>query len=106
MISTLQRSFKLKKEFTDVSSDLKMNEIEIIARLYYLLNNLSEKQQFDLFKQFLNGNTANILFKMTIDMSPEQRFIFMRHLEQIQPEKDKPGSSLFSEQEKKRSAFL
>ena len=90
MISTLQRSFKLKKEFSDVSADLKMNEFEIIAQLYYLLNNLTEKQQFDLFNQFLNGNTANFLFKMAIDMSHEQRFIFMKHLEEMQPEKEKP----------------
>ena len=90
MISTLQRSIKLKKEFTGASADLKMNEFEIVARLYYLLNNLSEKQQLDLFKQLLNGSTANFLFKMTIDMSPEQRFIFMKHLEEIQPEKEKP----------------
>lgn len=90
MISTLQRSLKLRKEFTDVSSDLKMNEFEIVARLYYLLKSLSEKQQFDLFKQFLNGSTANFLFKMAIDMSHEQRFVFMRHLEEMQPEKEKP----------------
>ena len=89
MISTLQRSFKLRKEFTDASSDLKMNEFEIVARLYCLLNKLSEKQQFDLLKQFLNGSTASFLFKKTIDMSPEQRFIFMKHLEEMQPEKEK-----------------
>ncbi len=90
MISTLQQSFKLKKEFTDASADLKMNECEIVARLYCLLNKLSKKQQFDLFKQFLNGSTANFLFKMTIDMPHEQRFIFMKHLEEMQPEKEKP----------------
>ena len=90
MISMLQRSFKLKKEFTDVSSDLKMKEFEIVARLYYLLNTLSEKQKFDLFKQFLNGSTANFLFKMAIDMPQEQRFIFMKHLEEMQSEKEKP----------------
>jgi len=89
MISTLQRSFKLRKEFTDASSDLKMNDFEIVARLYYLLNKLSKKQQFNLFKQFLNGSTANFLFKKTIDMSPEKRFIFMKHLEEMQPEKEK-----------------
>ena len=85
MISTLQRSFKLEKEFSDVSSDLRMNEYEVVARLYYLLNNLSEKQQTDLFRQFLNGSTANYLLKMAIDMSNEQRFIFMKHLEEMQP---------------------
>ena len=90
MISTLQRSLKLRKDYTDVSSDLRMNEHEVIARLYYLLNNLSEKQQIDLSRQFLNGSTANFLLKMAIDMSNEQRFIFMKHVEEMQPEADKP----------------
>jgi Tfp pilus assembly protein PilZ len=90
MISTLQRSFKLKKEFMEPSFALKMNECEVVARLYYLINNLTEKQQIDLFKQFLNGSTAAFLLKMTIDMSKEQRFIFMRHLEEMQPARKKP----------------
>ncbi|MGD9181092.1 MAG: PilZ domain-containing protein [Desulfobacterales bacterium] len=90
MISTLQRSLKLKKEYTDVSSDLRMNEHEVIARLYYLLNNLSEKRQLDLFRQFLNGSTAKFLLKMAIDMSQEQRFIFMKRVEEMQPETEKP----------------
>lgn len=90
MISTLQRSFKLKKEYSDASTDLRMGEHEVIARLYYLLNNLSEKQQTDLFRQFLNGSTANYLLKMAIDMSNEQRFIFMKHLEEMQPNAEQP----------------
>jgi Tfp pilus assembly protein PilZ len=90
MISTLQRSFKLGKEYIKPSSDRKMSEYEVVARLYFLVNNLAEKQQIDLFRRFLNGSTANFLLKMCIDMSKEQRFIFMKHLEEMQPEKDKP----------------
>jgi len=90
MISTLQRSFKLRKEYIEPSSDLKMSEHEVVARLYFLINKLSEKQQIDLFRQFLNGSTASFLLKMCIDMSKEQRFIFMKHLEEMQLEKDSP----------------
>jgi Tfp pilus assembly protein PilZ len=86
MISTLQRSFKLRKDFIDPSPNLKLNEYEIVARLYYLINNLSEKQKTDLFMQFLNGSTTNFLLKMAIDVSHEQRFVFMKHLEEMQPE--------------------
>lgn len=87
MITTLQRSFKLKKEYTTSPvSPLKMNDYEVFARLYYLINNLPEKKQKDLLKQFLNGNTANFLLKTAIDMSNEQRFIFMKHLEEMQSE--------------------
>jgi Tfp pilus assembly protein PilZ len=87
MITTLQRSFKLNKEYTTSPvSPLKMNDYEIFARLYYLINNLSEKKQKDLLNQFLNGNTANFLLKTAIDMSNEQRFILMKHLEEMQPE--------------------
>ena len=90
MISTLQRSFKLKKEYsTRPSSPLKMNDYEVVARLYYLINNLSEKLQNDLFRQFRNGSAANFLLKTAIDMSNEQRFIFMKHLEEMQSETDK-----------------
>lgn len=87
MISTLQRSFKLRKEYTgEPSAGFDMNKYEVIARLYYLIGNLSEKQQNDIFRQFLKGNTANFLLKMAIDMSKEQRFVFMKHLEEMQPE--------------------
>ena len=93
MITTLQRSFKLKKEYTSTSSTsaspLKINDYEVIARLYYLINNLPPKKQNDLLRQFLNGNTANFLLKAAIDMSNEQRFIFMKHLEEMQPETGK-----------------
>lgn len=89
MISTLQRSYKVKKEYIEPTSDLKISEYEVVARLYLLINNMSEKQQIDLLRQFLSGSTANFLLKMCIDMSKEQRFIFMKHLEK-QPEKDKP----------------
>jgi len=90
MLATLQRSFKLKKEYdADPSTALRMNDYEVVARLYYLINNLSENQQNDLWRQFLNGNTANFLVKTAIDMSKEQRFIFMRHLEEMQLESGK-----------------
>ena len=90
MISTLQRSLKLAKDYIEPSSELKMSEYEVFARLYFLINTLSEKQQIDLFRQFLNGNTSSFLLKMCIDMSREQRLIFMRHLEEMRPEKDIP----------------
>jgi Tfp pilus assembly protein PilZ len=90
MISTLQKTFKLRKDYIDPSANLKLNEYEIVARLYYLINNLSEKQKTDLFMQFLNGSTTNFLLKMAIDMSHEQRFIFMKHLEEMQPEPELP----------------
>jgi Tfp pilus assembly protein PilZ len=90
MITTLQRSFKLKKDYTtSPASPLKMNDYEVVARLYYLINNLPEKQQNDLLRQFLNGSTANFLLKTAIDMSNEQRFIFMKHLEEMHPETGK-----------------
>ena len=67
MITTLQRSFKITKDYTTSSvSPLKMNDYEVIARLYYLINNLSEKKQNDLLRQFLNGNTANFFLRSQI----------------------------------------
>ena len=90
MMTTLQRSFKLKNEYTaSPASPLKMDDCEVVARLYYLINSLTEKQQKDLLGQFLNGSTANLLLKTAIDMSNEQRFIFMKHLEEMQSETGK-----------------
>ena len=91
MISTLQRSLKLKREYpTNPSSDLKMKAHEIIARLYYLINNLAEEQKKELFRRFLNGNLTNFLLKAAIDMSTEQQFILMKHLEEMQPRAEQP----------------
>jgi Tfp pilus assembly protein PilZ len=92
MISTLQRSFKSGQEHTSkTAGDLKMKDYEIIARLYYLIGNLSEEQQRDLFRQFLNGNMVSFLLKTAIDMSSEQQFLFMKHLEKMQPQAEQPN---------------
>jgi Tfp pilus assembly protein PilZ len=91
MISTLQRSFKLEKENnTKAAADFKMKDYEIFARLHYLIGNLTEDQQKDLFRQFLNGSMANFLLKAAIDMSSEQQFIFMKQLEEMQPKAKQP----------------
>ena len=91
MISTLQRSTKFGNEYdTNPSSGLKTNAHEVVARLYYLISNLSDEQKNDLFSQFLNGSMTNFLFKSAIDMSHEQRFIFMKHLEEMQPKAEPP----------------
>ena len=86
MISALQRSARLGTDYTaKPAADRKMMDYEIIARLYYLIKNLSEEKKKDLFKQFLNGNLTNFLLKAAIDMPSEQQFIFMKHLEEMQP---------------------
>lgn len=91
MISTLQRSFKLGQEHDNkTAADLKMKDYEIIARLYYLIGKLSEEQQKDLFRQFINGSMANFLLKAAIDMPLEQQFIFMKHLEEMQSQAEQP----------------
>jgi hypothetical protein len=91
MISTLHRSIKSGQEHTTkTDGDLKMKDYEIIARLYYLIGNLSEEQQRDLFRQFLNGSMASFLLKAAIDMSSEQQFLFMKHLEKMQPQAEQP----------------
>ena len=90
-MSTLQRSIKLwQGHSNNTSADLKMKDYEIIARLYYLISNLTEEQQRDLFRQFLNGSMANFLLKSAIDMSSEQQFLFMKHLEEMQAQAEQP----------------
>ena len=91
MISALQRSLKLGRDYVNnPAADLKMEDYEIIARLYCLINNLSEEEQKDLFRHYLNGSMANFLLKAAIDMPTEQRYIFMKHLEEMQPKTEQP----------------
>lgn len=86
MISALQRSFKfVKDDAANPAANRKMKDFEIIARLYALIKNLSEERKKDLCKQFLNGNMTNFLLKAAIDMSSEQQFVLMKHLEEMQP---------------------
>ena len=90
-MSTLQRSFKLGQEHTlKTAADHKMKDYEIIARLYYLIGNLSGEQQRDLFRQIFNGSMANFLLKAAIDMPSEQQFLFMKHLEEMQSLTEQP----------------
>ena len=61
----------------------KLNKYDIISRLMHLMDNISEDQQFMLFKHLFKDSLANQLIKRIIDMSDNQRLILMKHLEEI-----------------------
>jgi len=61
----------------------KLNKYDIISRLLHLMDNISEDQQFMLFKHLYKDSLANQLIKRIIDMSDHQRLILMKHLEEI-----------------------
>jgi hypothetical protein len=61
----------------------KLNRYDIICRLLLLMDNISEDQQFMLFKHLFKDSLANQLIKRIIDMSDNQRLVLMKHLEEI-----------------------
>ncbi len=60
-----------------------LSKYDIISRLLLLMDNISEDQQFLLFKHLFKDSLANQLIKRIIDMSDNQRLILMKHLEEI-----------------------
>jgi hypothetical protein len=67
-------------------TDIKITKYDVITRLLHLMDNISEDQQFALFKQLFKERVANHLVKQIIDMSDNQRLILMKHLEEIAAE--------------------
>jgi hypothetical protein len=65
------------------AANLKLNRYDIISRLLHLMDNISEDQQFMLFKNLFKDSLANQLIKRIIDMSDNQRLVLMKHLEEI-----------------------
>lgn len=56
---------------------------EVVARLYFLLNKLSEEQKITLLKLLVRNKIIDYTFKLIIDLSDTQRLILMKQLEQI-----------------------
>ena len=69
-----------------LEKDVKIAKYDVITRLLYLMDNISEDQQFALFKQLFKESVANHLVKRIIDMSDNQRLILMKHLQEIASE--------------------
>ena len=83
MLSMLQQYISLKNDIDAPESSRGFKRYEVIAKLYLLLNKLSEDQLITLLKLLLRNKMVDYLFKLTIDLSDTQRLVLMKQLKQI-----------------------
>ncbi len=83
MLSTLHQYFNLNKEVDLPDYSQESRRHEVVAKLYYLLDKLTEEQKLTLLKLLLRDKMVDYLFKLVIDLSGNQRLILMKQLEQI-----------------------
>jgi len=83
MLSTLHQFLNLKPEVDLPDTNQESKRHEVVAKLYYLLEKLTEEQKLTLLKLLLRGKIVDYLFKLVIDLSDNQRLVLMKQLEQI-----------------------
>jgi Tfp pilus assembly protein PilZ len=65
-----------------------LSKYDVIARLFHLMDSLSEDHQFLIFKKLFKDSVSNQIVKRIIDMTDHQRLILMKHLEEMVSESD------------------
>jgi hypothetical protein len=83
MLSPLHQFINFTKDVEMPDSNQGSKRHEVVARLYFLLNKLSEEQRYTLLKLLLRDRAVDHLFKLIIDLTDNQRLILMKQLEQI-----------------------
>ena len=83
MLSTLHQYFNLSKEVDLPDYSQESRRHEVVAKLYYLLDKLTEEQKLTLLKLLLRDKMVDYLFKLVIDLPDNQRLVLMKQLEQI-----------------------
>ena len=83
MLSTLHPYFNLKSETEVPGINSESKRHEVVAKVYCLLDKLTEDQKLTLFKLLLRDKMVDFLFKLVIDLSDNQRLVLMKQLEQI-----------------------
>ena len=83
MFSALNQFLNLKKDAALPDYSTRLSKYEIITKLYYLINKLSEEQILNLLKELLQDKGRDYLFKLILDLSENQRLVLMRQLEEI-----------------------
>jgi hypothetical protein len=83
MLSTLNQFLSEKKAAARLDRNKKSSRYDVIGRLYFLLDRLTEDQKLGLLQQLLGDKAVDHLFKLIIDLSDNQRLVFMKQLEEI-----------------------
>jgi len=83
MLSTLHQFLSEKREASLRDRNKESTRYEIISRIYFLLDKLTEEQKLILLQQLLRDNTVDFIFKLIVDLSDIQRLVLMKQLEEI-----------------------
>ena len=83
MLSTLHQFLSEKREASLRGRNKESTRYEIISRIYFLLDKLTEEQKLILLQQLLRDNTVDFIFKLIVDLSDNQRLVLMKQLEEI-----------------------
>ena len=83
MLSTLHQFLNLRTNADLNPQNHESKGHEVIARLYNLLNQLTEEQRLSLLKLLVREKMVDFIFKQVIDLSENQRLVLMKHLEQM-----------------------
>ena len=83
MLSTLHQFLNQKKEAVLRDRSDESTRYDIIGRIYFLLDKLTEEQRLILLQQLLRDKTIDYIFKLIVDLSDNQRLVLMKQLEEI-----------------------
>ena len=83
MLSTLHQFLSQKKEAALRDRNRESTRYDMIGRIYYLLDKLTEEQRLILLQQLLQDKTVDFIFKLIVDLSDNQRLVLMKQLEEI-----------------------
>ena len=83
MLSTLHQFLSEKREASLRDRNKESTRYEIISRIYFLLDRLTEEQQLILLQQLMRDNTVDYIFKLIVDLPDNQRLVLMKQLEEI-----------------------
>ena len=83
MLSTLHQFLSQKKEAALRDRGKASTRYDIIGRIYFLLDKLTDEQRLILLQQLLRDKTVDYIFKLIVDLSDNQRLVLMKQLEEI-----------------------
>ena len=66
--------------------DEQLKENDLVVRMFELINNLSEDQQFYLFKQLARDRVVAQLHKLIIGMPRDQQLTLLKQIEEMKLE--------------------
>ena len=83
MLSTLHQFLYDKKQASLRIRRKESTRYDIISRVYFLLDKLTEEQQLVLLQQLVGNNAVDYIFKLIVDLSDNQRLVLMKQLEEL-----------------------